>query len=131
MVLDTFMRTLPHTLRGVTVPVGTQVQVRINDPAGGTWTATATGDVWSLAEPDTQRAALIGLDSETAWRLCTRGIQPDTALARARIDGDRGGRSGLPDRVNRLLTPTDRHAEADTISTAITPSDIGGQLSPQ
>lgn len=51
VVLDTFMRALPHTLRGVTVPVGTQVQVRINGPAGGTWTATATGDVWSLAEP--------------------------------------------------------------------------------
>jgi uncharacterized protein (TIGR03083 family) len=90
VVLDTFMRALPRTLREVTAPVGTQVQVRIDGPAGGTWTATATRDVWSLAEPDTERpAALIGLDSETAWRLCTRGIQPDTALARARIDGDR------------------------------------------
>ncbi|MEW2574909.1 maleylpyruvate isomerase family mycothiol-dependent enzyme [Streptomyces syringium] len=89
MVLDTFMRALPHTLRQVTAPVGTQIQVRIKGPAGGSWTVTAIGDHWSLAEPDAGRpAALVGLDAETAWRLCTRGIQPDTALARARIDGD-------------------------------------------
>ncbi|MBP2401149.1 maleylpyruvate isomerase family mycothiol-dependent enzyme [Streptomyces syringium] len=90
VVLDTFMRALPHTLRQVTAPVGTQIQVRIQGPAGGSWTVTAIGDHWSLAEPDAGRpAALVGLDAETAWRLCTRGIQPDTALARARIDGDR------------------------------------------
>ncbi|WP_432143689.1 maleylpyruvate isomerase family mycothiol-dependent enzyme [Streptomyces sp. bgisy084] len=89
VVLDTFMRALPHTLREVTTPVGTQVQVRIDGSAGGVWTVTATGDGWSLAEPDTERpAAVVHLDAETAWRLCTRGIQPDTALARARIDGD-------------------------------------------
>lgn len=89
VVLDTFMRALPHTLRHVTAPVGTQIQVRINGPADGSWTVTAVGDHWSLAEPDAGRpAARVGLDAETAWRLCTRGIQPHTALARARIDGD-------------------------------------------
>ncbi|MEU2720527.1 maleylpyruvate isomerase family mycothiol-dependent enzyme [Streptomyces smyrnaeus] len=92
VVLDTFMRALPHTLRRVDARVGTQVQVRIEGPAGGTWTATATATVgrWSLAEPETGHpAATVGLDPETAWRLCTRGVQPDTALARARIEGDR------------------------------------------
>ncbi|QIB42049.1 maleylpyruvate isomerase family mycothiol-dependent enzyme [Streptomyces aureoverticillatus] len=90
VVLDTFMRALPHTLREVAAPTGTQVQVRVDGPAGGTWTATAAGDRWSLAEPDAGRpAALVALDAETAWRLCTRGIQPDTALARARVEGDR------------------------------------------
>ncbi|MER5985748.1 hypothetical protein [Streptomyces sp. NPDC001787] len=33
-------------------------------------------------------AACVRLDAETAWRLCPRGIQPDAAVARARIDGD-------------------------------------------
>ncbi|MEV5596390.1 maleylpyruvate isomerase family mycothiol-dependent enzyme [Streptomyces sp. NPDC052496] len=90
VVLDTFLRALPHTLRTVEAPVGTQVQVRIDGPAGGTWTATATGPRWSLAEPGTGRvAALVRLDAETAWRLCTRGLQPDAATARARIEGDR------------------------------------------
>ncbi|MBU3862728.1 maleylpyruvate isomerase family mycothiol-dependent enzyme [Streptomyces sp. 4503] len=90
VVLDAFMRALPHTLREVTAPVGRRAQVLIGGPAGDAWTATATGFGWSLAEPDGERpAAIVRLDAETAWRLCTRGIQPDTALARVRIDGDR------------------------------------------
>ncbi|MEW2392570.1 maleylpyruvate isomerase family mycothiol-dependent enzyme [Streptomyces venezuelae] len=91
VVLDTFMRALPHTLRHVPEPAGTQVRVQVDGPAGGTWTVTATEEGrWSLAVPDAVRpAALVRLDAETAWRLCTRGIDPDTALARARIDGDR------------------------------------------
>ncbi|MER6628781.1 maleylpyruvate isomerase family mycothiol-dependent enzyme [Streptomyces sp. NPDC000987] len=90
LVLDTFMRALPHTLREVTAPVGTQIQVRIDGPAGGTWAVTATGDHWSLTEPEAERpAAVVCLDAETAWRVCTRGIQPETALADARVVGDR------------------------------------------
>ncbi|MFI0716846.1 hypothetical protein ACH4SK_41005 [Streptomyces inhibens] len=82
------MRALPHTLRKAAAPVGTQVRVRIDGPAGGTWTVTATGSRWPLAEPDGGRpAAACHLDAETAWRRCTRGIQPATALTRARIDG--------------------------------------------
>ncbi|MBB5108409.1 maleylpyruvate isomerase family mycothiol-dependent enzyme [Streptomyces spectabilis] len=100
VVLDTFMRALPHTLRHTDAPVGTRVQVRVDGPSGGTWTATATGDRWSLALPDADSsdaglsdaglsAAVVELDAETAWRLCTRGISPAAALARARTSGDR------------------------------------------
>lgn len=89
VVLDVFMRALPHTLRTTHAPVGTQLRVHITGPAGGSWTVTATEPGWSLAEPDAGRpSAVVHLDAETAWRLCTRGIQPDTALARARIDGE-------------------------------------------
>ena len=88
-VLDTFMRALPHTLRHTPAPAGTQLQVIIDEPAVGTWTVTATADRWSLAEtPSGRLAASVRLDSETAWRLCTRGIDPGTALARARISGE-------------------------------------------
>ncbi|MEU2790148.1 maleylpyruvate isomerase family mycothiol-dependent enzyme [Streptomyces sp. NPDC007100] len=90
VVLDTFLRALPHTLRQVDAPAGTQVRVSVEGPAGGAWTATATGSRWSLAAPQTGRpAAAVHLDAETAWRLCTRGIQPEAAFARARVDGDR------------------------------------------
>ncbi|WP_165967040.1 hypothetical protein [Actinomadura sp. 7K507] len=41
--------------------------------------------MWRGAGP----ATTVDLDAETAWRLRTRGIQPDDALARARIDGRR------------------------------------------
>lgn len=99
VVLDTFLRALPHTLRDTTAPAGTQVQIHVDGPAGGIWTVTATAtgtaatavSTWSLAEPPTSRpTALLRLDAETAWRLCVRGIEPGDALAntRTRIDGD-------------------------------------------
>jgi hypothetical protein len=28
------------------------------------------------------------MEPETAWRLCTRGIGPEAAMTRARIEGD-------------------------------------------
>ncbi|WP_435226802.1 maleylpyruvate isomerase family mycothiol-dependent enzyme [Streptomyces sp. Tue6028] len=90
LVLDTFMRALPHTLRDSPAPVGTQVQVTVDGRAGGAWTVTATPDRWSLAEsPLGPPAASLGMDAETAWRLCTRGIDPGTALGRSRTRGDR------------------------------------------
>ncbi|MEU0038525.1 maleylpyruvate isomerase family mycothiol-dependent enzyme [Streptomyces sp. NPDC006333] len=89
-VLDTFMRALPHTLRHTAAPAGTQLQMVIVEPPVGTWTVTATADRWSLAEePRGRPTASVMLDAETAWRLCTRGIDPGTALARARISGAR------------------------------------------
>ncbi|MFB7915380.1 maleylpyruvate isomerase family mycothiol-dependent enzyme [Streptomyces sp. NPDC056061] len=89
-VLDTFMRALPHTLRNATAPVGAQIEVIVEGPAGGRWTATATVDRWSLGEPPSGRpTASVFLDTETAWRLCTRGIDPVTALGLARVRGER------------------------------------------
>ncbi|MEU5870920.1 maleylpyruvate isomerase family mycothiol-dependent enzyme [Glycomyces sp. NPDC047369] len=91
VVLDAFMRALPHTMRNTKAPNGTQVRIGVPGPAGGTWNVTATGERWSLAEPAAERpAAAVELDAETAWRLCTRGIEPEAALARARTEGDAG-----------------------------------------
>jgi len=89
-VLDTFMRALPHTLRDVPASVGTQVRVDVPGPGGGAWTVTATADRWSPAEaPRGRPAASVELDPEAAWRLSTRGIDPGTALALARVRGER------------------------------------------
>ncbi|QUH01786.1 maleylpyruvate isomerase family mycothiol-dependent enzyme [Saccharopolyspora erythraea] len=89
-VLDTFMRALPHTMRAAPAQAATQVQVVVDGPAGGTWAATCTGLGWSLApEPVDDPAAVVHLDAETAWLLCTRGIEPDVAIQRSRLEGDR------------------------------------------
>ncbi|MFF4045144.1 maleylpyruvate isomerase N-terminal domain-containing protein [Streptomyces chartreusis] len=98
VVLDTFLRALPHTLREIAAPAGTQVRIHVTGPAGGTWSATAGGTWsatapgggnWSLAGPaDGHPAALVRLEAETAWRLCVRGIEPADALTRAEIEGD-------------------------------------------
>ncbi|MFI7388133.1 maleylpyruvate isomerase family mycothiol-dependent enzyme [Streptomyces sp. NPDC049813] len=90
-VLDTFLRALPHTLRHTTAPLGTQVQVVA---AGGTVavsrTATATAGGWSLAPaPSGRPTASVHLDTETAWRLCTRHIDPAEASSRAHVRGER------------------------------------------
>lgn len=107
VVLDTFLRALPHTLRDIAAPAGTQVRIHVTGPGGGMWTATAgrawtataggagtatatDGGDWSMAHPaGGHPAALVRLDTETAWRLCVRGIEPADALTRAEIEGDR------------------------------------------
>ncbi|MET9971970.1 maleylpyruvate isomerase family mycothiol-dependent enzyme [Streptomyces sp. NPDC006356] len=90
LVLDTFMRALPHTLRRTSAPIGTQVQVTAVGPADGSWTATATADRWSLAEaPNGRATAAVLLDTETLWRLSTRNVDPADALSRAQVQGDR------------------------------------------
>lgn len=88
-VLDTFLRALPHTLRGVDAPEGTALQVTVTGPAGGTWTCTRTASRWTLdRQPSPHPDAQLQLDADTTWRLCTRGITPQQAAERARTRGD-------------------------------------------
>jgi uncharacterized protein (TIGR03083 family) len=77
VLLDTFMRALPHTLRTVAAPAGTQIQLRVDGPAGGTWTATATGRSWTLAEPPTEQPA-------SPWNRKRPGACAPAASARKR-----------------------------------------------
>ena len=88
-VIDTFMRALPHTLRNVTAPEGTALQMTVTGPGAGEWACTRGPDRWRLhRQPHPEPAARAELDTDTAWRLCTRGITPQQAAGRARIDGD-------------------------------------------
>ncbi|MBB5938329.1 maleylpyruvate isomerase family mycothiol-dependent enzyme [Streptomyces zagrosensis] len=89
VVIDTFARALPHTLRDTAADPGTQVRLSVPGPAGGEWTATAGDRGWSLAPPASgQWAATVRLDAETTWRVCVRGIEPADALARGSVEGD-------------------------------------------
>ena len=88
-VIDTFMRALPHTLRDVTAPEGTALQMTVTGPGAGDWACTRGPDRWSLhRQPHPKPAARVELDTDTAWRLCTRGITPQHAAGQARIHGD-------------------------------------------
>ncbi|MEU3273124.1 maleylpyruvate isomerase family mycothiol-dependent enzyme [Saccharomonospora sp. NPDC006951] len=89
IVLDTFMRALPHTLRDTEAVEGTVVAVTTTGAAGGTWTCVRTAERWVLrAGSDSRPAAEVQFDADTAWRLCTRGITPQQAKDRAIIHGD-------------------------------------------
>ena len=105
-VLDTFMRALPHTLRQVTAPDGTGLQVTVTGPAGGEWACVRGSGRWRLQrQPHPRPAARIELDADTTWRLCTRGITPGQAAGRARIDGDQNLASTALQIVSIIWSP--------------------------
>lgn len=71
--VDAHSRVSPAALTDTLELIGGEVARLFaeSDPAGG------------------QPAALVRLDTETAWRLCVRGIEPAGALTCAEIEGDR------------------------------------------
>jgi uncharacterized protein (TIGR03083 family) len=93
-LLDTLVRALRHTFRDTEAPEGTHVRLEIGvEGAQGLasleWSLVRDAGRWSLfdscpAVPE----ATIRMDGDTAWRLFTKGISKEQALARARIGGD-------------------------------------------
>jgi uncharacterized protein (TIGR03083 family) len=100
-VLATFVHALPYTLRDVTAPPGTAVQLVITGAAGGAWVAMRTDDAWVLGQDQGATAtASVTLDQEVAWRLFTKGITREEALRHLRFEGDRS----LGDRVLEMVS---------------------------
>jgi uncharacterized protein (TIGR03083 family) len=89
-VLATFVHALPHTLRHEEPNPGTFVRLIITGDAGGAWVAVRTSGAWVLGrEFPGEAAATVTIDQDTAWRLYTRGVTPEEARPKARLDGDR------------------------------------------
>jgi hypothetical protein len=87
-VLDTFLRGLPHAYRDVVAIDGTSLAVIITGEAGGTWSLRREEGNWRLYEgQDPSAAARIELDQDTAWRLFTKGLSPEVARSRVRMEG--------------------------------------------
>jgi uncharacterized protein (TIGR03083 family) len=88
-VIDTFLRALPHTLRDVTAAQGSTLQLTVTGPGGGDWSCTRGSGRWWLRHQSHPRpTATLILDTDTTWRLCTRGIAPEQAAEHARTRGD-------------------------------------------
>lgn len=88
LVLDTFLRALPFTLRFQDRPDGTRLTVVVAAARGGAWTVQRIGDAWAFVDDVDRGENVVTLDADTTWRLCTRGIVPNVALERADIAGD-------------------------------------------
>ncbi|MGH3673221.1 MAG: maleylpyruvate isomerase family mycothiol-dependent enzyme [Pseudonocardiaceae bacterium] len=89
-VLDTFLRALPHALRGQARPGGTIVRFTVTGAAGGRWHAVRASDRWRMASTDTvtEAAAQVTMDQDDLWRLASRGITPAEGRRRAVAEGD-------------------------------------------
>jgi uncharacterized protein (TIGR03083 family) len=87
--LDIFMRALPFTYRKVEAPAGRSLRVEIRGEAGGVWTLVRSLADWGLfVGSDARAAARVSLDQEAAWKLFSKGLSPEEAQQRIKIEGD-------------------------------------------
>lgn len=88
-VLDTFARALPHSYREIEAAQGTRVRFEVPGECGGTWTIRRGPAAWKFdTGPGTADVRTI-VPAEIAWRVFTKGITREEALAVTRIEGDR------------------------------------------
>lgn len=89
-VLETFMFAFPHTYRDMDAAEGTVVTLTITGPAGKTWFIQRESGAWVLyqGKPENKASTAVSLDQDSAWRLFTNGLDPETARQRMQISGD-------------------------------------------
>jgi uncharacterized protein (TIGR03083 family) len=87
--VDTFMRGLPHAYRTVIANTGALIQITITGEAGGNWFLFKASEGFILTKnavsaPDT----IVTLSPDIAWKVFTKGIDPQTALEASHISGN-------------------------------------------
>ena len=87
--IDIFALALPHTYRNVYAEEGTIVRLTVTSNIGGSWCLIRINDKWQLnkrmvAAPT---AELI-IDPDTAWKLFSKGLNPDQVKDKVTIVGD-------------------------------------------
>jgi uncharacterized protein (TIGR03083 family) len=88
-VLDTFVRALPHNFCQTAASEGTIVRFEISGEAGGIWFLLRCGHRWELSlESGTEPSVDVIVPQETAWRMFTKGVDPETARAAALVRGE-------------------------------------------
>src|SRR5882672_10148636 len=88
-VLDCFMRALPYSYRNVSAKSGTLAQFNISGECGGSWHLFRDGGAWTLiASPAGEKISEVAIPQEIAWRIFTKGIEPDVARTQVRVTGD-------------------------------------------
>nr|WP_294792163.1 maleylpyruvate isomerase N-terminal domain-containing protein [uncultured Mucilaginibacter sp.] len=87
--MDTFMFGLPHCYRNTNAPNGTIVKITITTDSGGDWYLIKGDTGWILSKTESgDVAASVILDPDTAWKLFTKGLTPDTAAKLVKLGGD-------------------------------------------
>lgn len=88
-VLNLFVRALPHTYADTSADRGTTVLVRIEGPAGDSWSLRREDATWILyAGVSPTVTAALTMSDDVAWRLFSKGLKPASARAKVRLEGD-------------------------------------------
>ncbi|MGN7885878.1 maleylpyruvate isomerase N-terminal domain-containing protein [Dyadobacter endophyticus] len=89
-LIETFLRGLPHTYRHTQAPIGTAVRIAIKLDEVFEWFLVRAADGWLITDTEEgETAASVALDADTAWKLFTKAIKPDEALAMAHLTGNK------------------------------------------
>jgi uncharacterized protein (TIGR03083 family) len=89
LVLSAFVHALPRTYSQTDAPPDTVVKLVISGEGGGAWHLVRDVDRWKLyADTDLMPAATVSFNTDTAWRLFTKGIDSETVRRQTTIDGD-------------------------------------------
>jgi len=87
--LDTFVRALPHTYRGVAALDGTLVTLTIVGDSGNQWSLLREAERWNLYQNVSRRPDVeVVMGEEIAWRVFTKGLSRSEVQAQVRIAGD-------------------------------------------
>jgi uncharacterized protein (TIGR03083 family) len=87
--LDIFVRALPFTYRNIAAPAGRSLRFEVRGEAGGVWTLVRAAGDWRLfVGSDPAATTKVSLDQESAWKLFSKGLTPQEAQQRIRIEGD-------------------------------------------
>jgi len=88
-VLDCFLRALPFTYRNLPAKTGTLLQFTVSGECGGIWYLYRAAEIWQLVDaPIGESASETTIPQEIAWRIFTKGIDRDSALAQVKVSGD-------------------------------------------
>src|SRR5437667_317444 len=80
-VVECFVRGLPHVYRNVGAPDGTSLLLEISGECGGRWLLSRRSTEWRFVKPpEGELASRVVIRQELAWRVCTKGIDRDSAL---------------------------------------------------
>lgn len=88
-VLDCFMRALPFTYRTVFAKPDSFIKFTMIGDCGGDWYLRRTSETWQLVEqPSSEKLAETAIPQEIAWRIFTKGMDRESALAQVKVTGD-------------------------------------------
>jgi uncharacterized protein (TIGR03083 family) len=88
-VLDCFLRALPFTYRTVVAQPDAFLKFTITGDCGGDWYLRRAPETWQLVEePSGEKLAETAIPQEIAWRIFTKGMDRESALAQVKVTGD-------------------------------------------